>query len=192
MHGCQVNNTYEVKWKTKKIGRRASTYHQMVQRAALVASHPCLIYVLPSTIYKGWHSSSMSKPVSSSNSWIGTTIMAQVRNIVGALFIVTKISRHAGRHILGDIKCTSWRFFCQPSHNILTFCDTLEKSSHIVIFYDAIVVIYYIVNASHYVHVVTDGTLEGFFGGAFVTLLYLSGSSCIVVTHLVTRTFCLV
>ena len=91
-----------------------------------------------------------------------------------------------------DENLTSCRSSYIGQHKIQTFCDTLEKSPHIVIFYDAIIVIYYIVNASHYVHVVTDGTLEGFHGGAFVRLLDLSGSSCIVVTHLVTRTFCLV
>ena len=66
MHGCQGNNIYEVKQKKRKIGgeqRRACTYHQMVDREALVASHPCLIYMLPSIINKGRHGTSTSKPV---------------------------------------------------------------------------------------------------------------------------------
>jgi len=66
MHGFQGNNIYEVKRKKRKIGgerRRACTYHQMVDREALVASHPCLIYMLPSIIYKGRYGSSANKHV---------------------------------------------------------------------------------------------------------------------------------
>jgi hypothetical protein len=84
--------------------------------------------------------------------------------------VVTKIHRHAGRHISTVAKGTAWRKTWTSSQNVQTFCDEPKPASYNVVFCDENYGHIWLVNASCKINFVSKKGFRVRFTVLFVTI----------------------